>query len=204
MDILLASQNPGKLAEMRYLVWGLPFQVVGPRDVGIHDAPEETGTTFAENAREKARHYARLSGLLAIADDSGLSVDAMSAELGVYSARFGGPGANDDDRNRLILERLADVAEEKRTARFTCALAVARGDEIVFETLQIVEGLIARAPRGPNGFGYDPIFFFPAFGRTFGEVAPEEKETVSHRGKAFREIRRFLATVAGSPTAFPS
>jgi XTP/dITP diphosphohydrolase len=203
MEILLASQNPSKLAEMRHLVRGLPFQVIGPKDVGIHDAPDETGTTFAENAREKARHYARLSGRLAIADDSGLSVDAMNGEPGIYSARFGGPTATDPDRNRLVLERLARVADEKRTARFTCALAVARGEDIVFETLQMVEGRIAHAPFGPNGFGYDPIFFFPAFGRTFGEVTPEEKETVSHRGKAFRELREFLAGAITQPHLTP-
>jgi XTP/dITP diphosphohydrolase len=196
MEILLASQNPKKLAEMRHLVRGLPFEVVGSRDVGIHEAPEETGTTFAENAREKAVHYAGLSGLLAIADDSGLSVDAMDGEPGIYSARFGGSGLTDPDRNRLVIERLAHVGDDERTARFTCALAVARGDEILFETLQTVEGQIAYAPQGENGFGYDPIFFFPAFARTFGEVRPEEKETVSHRGKAFRELRAFLATVS--------
>jgi XTP/dITP diphosphohydrolase len=194
MEILLASQNPGKLAEMRHLVRGLPFEIVGPKDLGIHDSPDETGTTFAANAREKARHYARVAQRLAIADDSGLSVDAMNGEPGIYSARFGGPAATDTDRNRLVIERLRDVPEEERTARFTCALAVARGGAIVFETLQTVEGRIAHAAQGPHGFGYDPIFFFPPFARTFGQVTPEEKETVSHRGKAFRALREFLAT----------
>jgi XTP/dITP diphosphohydrolase len=201
MEILLASQNAGKLAEMRHLVRGLSLEIVGPKDLGIHEAPDETGATFAENAREKARHYARLSGRLAIADDSGLSVDAMNGEPGIYSARFGGPAAMDPDRNRLVIERLAGVGEDRRSARFTCALAVVRGEEVLFETLQTVEGRIALEPRGPNGFGYDPIFFFPQFGRTFGEVTPEEKETVSHRGKAFRESREFLAS--GALTSYP-
>jgi XTP/dITP diphosphohydrolase len=201
MEILLASQNAGKLAEMRHLVRGLSLEIVGPKDLGIHEAPDETGATFADNAREKARHYARVSGRLAIADDSGLSVDAMNGEPGIYSARFGGPAATDPDRNRLVIERLSAVSEDKRTARFTCALAVVRGEEVLFETLQTVEGRIALEPRGRNGFGYDPIFFSPHFGRTFGEVTPEEKETVSHRGKAFRKLREFLES--GALTSCP-
>jgi XTP/dITP diphosphohydrolase len=194
VQILLASQNPGKLAEMRRLVAGLAFEIVGPKDVGIHDAPEETGATFLENAREKARHYARLSGRIAVADDSGLSVDALGGEPGIYSARFGGPTATDPDRNRLILERLRGIEDDRRMARFTCALVLARGGDVLFETEQTVEGRIAHEPRGRNGFGYDPIFFYPSFGATFGEVAPEQKATVSHRGKAFRDLREFLAT----------
>jgi XTP/dITP diphosphohydrolase len=179
---------------MRRLVAGLAFEIVGPKDVGIHDAPEETGATFLENAREKARHYARLSGRIAVADDSGLSVDALGGEPGIYSARFGGPEATDPDRNRLILERLRGIEDERRSARFTCALVLARGGDVLFETEQAVEGRIAHESRGVHGFGYDPIFFYPAFGLTFGEVPPEQKATVSHRGKAFRELRQFLAT----------
>jgi len=180
---------------MRRLVDGLPFEIVGPKDVGIHEAPDETGSTFLDNAREKAIHYARLSGRLAVADDSGLSVDALDGQPGVYSARYGGPQATDPDRNRLILERLKGIPEEQRTARFTCALVLARGGEVLFETEQAVEGRIAHESQGPNGFGYDPIFFYSAFGCTFGEVAPEKKATVSHRGKAFRELRGFLSKV---------
>lgn len=181
---------------MRRLVMGLAFEIVGPKDVGIHDAPEETGTTFLDNAREKARHYARLSGRIAVADDSGLSVDALGGEPGVYSARYGGPQATDPDRNRLILESLRGIEGERRAARFTCALVLARGGDVLFETEQTVEGQIAPQVRGTHGFGYDPIFFYPPFGETFGEVAPERKATVSHRGKAFRELRAFLATWA--------
>jgi XTP/dITP diphosphohydrolase len=192
MDILLASQNPGKLAEMRQLLKGLPFHVILPVDLGIREAPDETGTTFVENARLKARHYARLSKRMAIADDSGISVDALGGAPGLYSSRFGGEGATDPDRNRLLLEKLKDVPDEKRTARFTCAVAVASGDEVLFECEEAVEGRIARAPRGPNGFGYDPIFFYPPFGTTFGEVAAERKDSVSHRGKAFARLREFL------------
>jgi XTP/dITP diphosphohydrolase len=126
-DLLLASQNPGKLAEMRKLVAGLPFRVVGPRDLGITEAPEETGKTFRENAVLKARYYAGRSGLLTVADDSGLSVDALDGGPGLYSSRFGGEGATDADRNRLLLEKLRGLAWEKRGARFTSAVAVVRG-----------------------------------------------------------------------------
>ena len=202
MELLLASQNPGKLNEMRQLLDGLPFRVLSPREVDIAEAPEETGTTFRENAVLKARHYARLSGRLAVADDSGLSVDALGGGLGLHSSRFGGPGANDEDRNRLLLELLRDTVASRRTARFTSAVAVARPvtgvePKVLFEVTETVEGLIANEPRGPNGFGYDPIFFYPPFGKTFGEVPSHEKDSVSHRGKAFARLREFLAGLAG-------
>lgn len=196
VDLLLATQNPGKLAEMRLLAEGLPFRVIGPRELGIEDAPEETGSTFIENAVLKARHYARLSGRLTVADDSGLSVDALGGGPGLYSARFGGEGASDADRNALLLEKLADVPPAARQARFTSAVAVARGDELLFQAEESVEGLIADGLRGPNGFGYDPLFFYPPFGRTFGEIPREEKDRVSHRGKAFARLRRFLESLA--------
>jgi XTP/dITP diphosphohydrolase len=192
-DLLLASQNAGKLAEMRQLVAGLPFRVVSPREVGIHDAPDETGATFCENAALKARHYSTRSGLLAVADDSGISVDALGGEPGLHSSRFGGPGASDADRNRLLLAKLAGLPEERRGARFTSCVALAQGDALLFEATESVEGRIAEEPRGPNGFGYDPIFFYPPFGRTFGEVPAEQKDRVSHRGKAFARLRAFLA-----------
>lgn len=196
VDLLLATQNPGKLAEMRLLAQGLPFRVLGPRELGIEEAPEETGSTFIENAVLKARHYARLSGCLTVADDSGLSVDALGGGPGLYSSRFGGEGASDADRNALLLEKLADVPPAERQARFTSAVAVARGDELLFQAEESVEGLIADGLRGPNGFGYDPLFLYPPFGRTFGEIPHEEKDRVSHRGKAFARLRRFLETLA--------
>jgi XTP/dITP diphosphohydrolase len=192
-DLLLASQNPGKLAEMRLLVDGLPFRVLGPRELGIHDSPEETGESFLENATLKARHYSRLSGLLSVADDSGISVDALGGEPGLFSSRFGGEGASDLDRNRLLLEKLRGVPDERRGARFTCAVAVARGGELLFQAQESVEGRIARELRGASGFGYDPLFFYEPYGRTFGEVARAEKDRVSHRGKAFARLRGFLA-----------
>ena len=136
------------------------------------------------------------SGLLTVADDSGISVDALGGEPGLYSSRFGGEGATDHDRNQLLLTRLAGVPEDRRGARFTSAVVVARGNDVLFEVQETVVGLIASAPRGGNGFGYDPIFFYPPFGKTFGEVPPEDKDRVSHRGKAFARLREFLATLS--------
>ena len=192
-ELLLASQNPGKLNEMRQLVEGLPFRVVGPRELGLLEAPDETGTTFLENAAIKALAYARLSGRLSVADDSGLSVDALDGAPGLYSSRFGGEGASDRDRNLLLLEKLRGQPPERRGARFTSAVAVARGGELLFQAQESVEGVIADDMRGDNGFGYDPLFFCPPFGRTFGEALREEKDRVSHRGKAFARLREFRA-----------
>jgi non-canonical purine NTP pyrophosphatase (RdgB/HAM1 family) len=197
-ELVLASQNPGKLAEMRVLLEGLPFRVIGAGELGIREAPEETGATFLENAELKARHYSRLWGRMAVADDSGISVDALGGRPGLYSSRFGGDGATDQERNRLLLDTLAEVPPERRGARFTSAVAVARGGEIVFRVVETVEGRIALGVAGPNGFGYDPLFFYPPFGKTFGEVAREEKDRVSHRGKAFARLREFLETLESS------
>lgn len=200
-ELLLASQNRGKLAEMRALLAGLPLRVLSPADLGLTEAPEETGATFVENATIKAVHYCLASGRLAVADDSGLSVDALGGGPGLLSSRFGGEGASDHDRNALLLETLDGVADERRGARFTCAVVVARPvagaggkrAEVVFQAVETVEGRIAAGPRGPNGFGYDPVFFYPPYGRTFGEVPAHEKDRVSHRGKAFARLREFLA-----------
>jgi XTP/dITP diphosphohydrolase len=200
IDLLLASQNPGKLAEMRQLVEGMPFRIVGPRDVGIGDSPDETGASFIENAILKARHYSKESGLLTVADDSGISVEALGGGPGLHSSRFGGEGATDEDRNRLLLERLRGVPAERRGARFTSAVAVARGDEVLFQAIETVEGRIAEETRGANGFGYDPLFFYPPYGRTFGEVPREMKDRVSHRGKAFARLREFLAGWSPDPS----
>lgn len=194
-ELLLASQNPGKLNEMRLLVAGLSFHVVGPLDIGIEDAPDETGRTFIENAILKARYYARRSGLLTVADDSGLSVDALGGGPGLYSSRFGGEGASDEDRNRLLLLKLEGVPPEERGAHFTSAVALVKNGDVVFQAVETVEGRIAEEPRGPNGFGYDPVFVYPPYGKTFGEVPRAMKDRVSHRGKAFARLREFLTTL---------
>jgi XTP/dITP diphosphohydrolase len=194
-DLLLASQNAGKLGEMRVLLADLPLRVLCPADVGLTDAPDETGSTFLENAVLKARHYARLAGLLAVADDSGLSVDALDGGPGLYSSRFGGTGANDDDRNRLLLSKLQGLPQERRGACFTCALALVLDERVLFETQAQVHGWIAESPRGNEGFGYDPVFFYPPFGCTFGEAPRAAKDAVSHRGQAFARLRAFLASL---------
>ena len=198
IPLLLGSSNPGKLREMRQLLAGMPYRVLGPADVGLRDAPEETGTTFMENAILKARHYAEKSGLLAVADDSGLSVEALGGGPGLYSSRFGGEGATDEERNRLLLDRLAGLPPERRGARFTSAVAAAGDGRVLFQAEENVEGRIVEAPRGGNGFGYDPVFFYPPFEKTFGEVSGEEKDRVSHRGKAFARLRAFLEALPPS------
>lgn len=197
LEIVLATQNPGKLGEMRQLVVGLGYAVRGLRELGVAEAPEETGSTYRENAALKARYYSRRTGLPAVADDSGLSVEALGGGPGLHSSRFGGEGASDAARNRLLLEKLAGLPPERRAARFTSAVAVARDGQVVFETEQSVEGFVAEAGRGTNGFGYDPLFFYPPFGATFGEVARERKDAVSHRGRSFARLREFLASEAG-------
>ncbi len=191
--LLLASQNPGKLAEMRVLLEGLPFVVSSPRDLGILESPDETGASFAENAALKARWYSQRAGLPAIADDSGISVDALDGGPGLYSSRFGGEGASDAERNRLLLQQLAGVPDERRGARFTSAVALVRDGRLLFEATSTVEGRIAHGERGGNGFGYDPLFFYPPFGCTFGEVERALKDRVSHRGQSFAKLREFLA-----------
>jgi XTP/dITP diphosphohydrolase len=192
-DILLASQNAGKLGEMRQLVTGLPLRILAPRDLGLVESPDETGRTFLENATLKARYYARCSRLLTIADDSGLSVDALRGRPGLYSSRFGGEGASDADRNALLLRLLRDRPLDQRGARFTSAVVAVEGEEVVFTAIETVEGRIAEELRGTNGFGYDPLFFYPPYDKTFGEVSPLAKAQVSHRGKAFARLRQYLA-----------
>jgi XTP/dITP diphosphohydrolase len=194
-DLLLASQNPGKLAEMKELLQDLPFRVLRPTELGIREAPEETGSSFMENAILKALYYAGRSGRLTVADDSGLGVHALGGGPGLYSSRFGGEGATDDARNRLLLQQLRGVPLEGREAHFTSAVALARGNTILFQVEESVEGRIAEEPRGTNGFGYDPLFFYPSLGKTFGELSGADKDRVSHRGKAFHRLRQFLASL---------
>jgi len=199
-DILLASQNRDKLREIEGLIAGLPFRFKTPADLGITASPEEIENTFLGNARLKALHYAKVAGLPAVADDSGLSIDAMNGEPGVHSARFCGRDASYPQRFQEIWKRLKDVPEEQRTARFTCAVVMASPGYVLFETEQYVEGLIASRPRGLNGFGYDPIFFHPPSGCTTGELPRDLKDAVSHRGQAFAKLRSYLATLGkGEP-----
>jgi XTP/dITP diphosphohydrolase len=190
--LLLATTNQGKLREIRALLEGVDIELVGLGDVPEVEAPEETGTTFAENATLKAEYYARTTGLAAVAEDSGLEIDALEGAPGVNSARYGGPEATYPDKFDLIYRGLKDAGVETSPARFVCALALAEPSGIRFESRGVVEGRIAPAPVGDDGFGYDPIFFYPPYGRTLAQVPAAEKGAVSHRGQAFRGLRRYL------------
>jgi XTP/dITP diphosphohydrolase len=192
-EILIATTNPGKLREMLRIIGGLPIALKTLADFPGVPVAEETGSSFAENARQKALHYAGATGMVTMAEDSGFEVDALHGEPGIYSARYLGEDATYEQRFAHIYQRVRESRSTNRAARFVCALAVAQGADVVFETRATVEGLLAEAPAGPNGFGYDPIFLFPDYGKTFGEVSDEEKTAVSHRGQAMRAFGLWLA-----------
>ncbi len=184
MRLLIATHNRGKLIEYQELFAGLPLDLVTLDDVGIREDVEENGRSFAENARIKALAYAKQSRLLTLADDSGLEVDALNGEPGVYSKRYAGESVTDAERNEFLLGKLRDVPPDQRTARFQCAIAIAKPNGEMWETSGTCEGEILFAPRGSHGFGYDPIFLFPALGKTMAELSTEEKNRVSHRARA--------------------
>lgn len=186
----LATTNPDKVREVREILGDGDVRVEPLELTGI-DEPEETGATFAANARLKALYYAGRAGGLVVAEDSGLEIDALGGEPGVLSARYLGAGATYPARFASLLRRLQDVPDARRTARFVCALAVADGPQIVFETRGTVEGRIADAPAGDGGFGYDPIFYYPPFAATLAE-AGSQKAAVSHRAEAVRALARWL------------
>ena len=190
MKLLVATTNPNKLREIRPLLAGLACELVSLADVTPIPEPEETGGTFWENARIKALAYAEGSGLISIAEDSGLVIDAMDGGPGVLSARFMGVATPYPERFKEIFRR---IDGRNRAARFVTALAVARGNEILFETETTVEGEIARAAAGAHGFGYDPIFWYAPFQCTTAELPDSEKAVISHRARAFRDLRRHLA-----------
>ena len=186
MRFVLATHNPGKLREMGEILKDFGIEVVSPRDLGITVDVEETGTTFAENAMLKAKAICQAAGLPAIADDSGLCVDALNGAPGVYSARYGGEGLDDKGRYLLLLSSLRGAPT--RAAHFACAVACAfpNGDTLTAEGR--CDGSIAYAPLGEGGFGYDPVFLLPGTGKTFGQLTQEEKSAVSHRGRALKDF----------------
>jgi XTP/dITP diphosphohydrolase len=188
-ELLIATTNPNKIREIRPLLADVPCALLTLADVPPIPEPDESGTTFWENARIKALAYAQATGLTAVAEDSGLAVDAMNGEPGVYSARFMGATTSYPDRFQEIFRRLEG---KPRAARFVTALAVARGAEIVFETETSVEGEVAHAAAGEHGFGYDPIFWYPPFKVTTAQLRDHDKALVSHRARAFRDLRRWL------------
>lgn len=190
--LLLATNNAGKVAEFRQLLDGCGWELVTPAELGFSLEIEESGQTYAENATMKALAYAKAGGLTALADDSGLEVDALDGRPGPRSARYAGPNRTDAERVQALLRELADVPDERRGARFRAVIAIAQPSGRVELAEGTVEGQIARAPRGDSGFGYDPVFLLPGRGLTAAELPPEEKHAVSHRGAAARNARVIL------------
>ncbi|QIK36891.1 RdgB/HAM1 family non-canonical purine NTP pyrophosphatase [Caldichromatium japonicum] len=192
--LILASDNPGKMREIARLLAGLPFEVRSQGEYGV-PAVEETGLSFVENAILKARQACRYTGLPAIADDSGLEVDALAGAPGIYSARYAGPKATDEENLRKLLDALQCVPEAERTARFQCAIVYLRHAE---DPMPLVcqgtwEGRILFEPRGTQGFGYDPVFLVPTQGCSAAELDPELKNQLSHRGQALQRLRQWFA-----------
>jgi XTP/dITP diphosphohydrolase len=190
--LLIATTNRNKLREYAAIFAGLPIELRTLGDLGIDDDVEETGATFAENAQLKAEYYAARSGLVALADDSGLEVHALGGEPGVRSARYAGSGASDADRNALLLKKLEGVPFHARLARFVCAIALARPGGAIELVSGALPGVIELAPRGANGFGYDPLFYLLDENATLAELAPERKNQISHRAIAARAARAVL------------
>jgi XTP/dITP diphosphohydrolase len=190
--LLLATTNRHKLDEYRAILSDLPFTLLSLHDIQLDMDVEETGTTFRENAELKARAYAHASGMLSLADDSGLEIDALDGAPGVYSARFAGPEATYQERFDILLAQLRDIPVEQRTARFRCVISLAEPSGYLRSVDGTIEGVIADAPRGKNGFGYDPIFLVPALGQTTAEISAEQKNQISHRGRAARLARTLL------------
>lgn len=199
--LVIATNNPGKLREFRQLFSDSSFELVTPRDVGVEWTVEETGRTFEENARLKAVDAARRTGLLALADDSGLEVDYLDGRPGVFSARYAGgdrtdPALSDEDRCRIVLDEMKGVPDTQRSARFRAVIAIATPEGVVQTVEGVFEGRIAHEPRGEHGFGYDPIFFVPERGMTSAELPSQEKNAVSHRGAAARKARQILEAMS--------
>ena len=199
--LLLATTNPHKIEELHAILAGLPYELVSPNEIGLALEVEETGTTFAKNAILKATAWADAADMLTLAEDSGLEIDALGGEPGIYSARWAGEGVSYEERFRILLGRLADVPAERRTARYHAVIAIAGATPVgvlgVFEGK--LEGQIAFAPAGSGGFGYDPIFYVPEQQRTVGQMSAEGKHLISHRARAAAAARELLQQLAEAP-----
>ena len=193
VDLIIATRNPGKVREIGEVLAGLEVRLLSLADLPGAPDVQETGATFEENARAKALAVARWSGKMALADDSGLEVEALGGEPGVLSNRYAGEGAGDADRIAKVLRLMEEVPDERRTARFRCAAALASPDGRMSVVEGVVEGRITRAPRGAGGFGYDPVFVPEGHRRTMAELTPDEKNRISHRGRALRALRPVIA-----------
>ena len=192
MKLLIATTNAGKVREIRRSLSGLPFEVVSLAEVLPGASFRERGKTFLENARSKSLHYGQKSGLLTLAEDSGLEVDALDGAPGVHSARFSRPDPTDAKNNRKVLRLLANAPWKDRKAKFVCVMVLSRDGRVIREIHGKVRGVIDFAPKGENGFGYDPIFYYPKLGKHFAELGPDEKNAVSHRGRALKKLKTFL------------
>jgi XTP/dITP diphosphohydrolase len=192
IQVLLASSNPGKLREYRVLAGDSPIELALLPN--FHEIPpfEETAPTIAENSAGKALYYSRFAMGTVLADDSGLVVPALGGAPGVRSARYAGPGASDADRVQKLLREMSALNGDDRKARFVCVTTLAQDGRAVAVLSDSAEGVIAKAPKGSGGFGYDPVFFFPQLGRTYAEITREEKNQYSHRGRAFRKAIAYL------------
>lgn len=190
--IIFATKNKGKMNEIKLIMQDMPFNIVSMQDAGIDIDVEETGKTFEENAIIKARAIMEKSGCITLADDSGLEVDYLDKAPGVYSARYMGENTSYDIKNKKIIELLEGIADEKRTARFVSAIAAVFKDGSLITTRAVIEGTIAQEPKGENGFGYDPIFYIPELKKTSAEISIEEKNKISHRGKALKLMKEKL------------
>jgi XTP/dITP diphosphohydrolase len=199
MKIVVATRNPGKLREIRLGLEGLAVELLSLADFPAAPAVEEDGDSFAANAVKKARALCAYTGIPALADDSGLEVDALQGAPGIRSARFAGQGASDAANNAKLLSLLHGVRPEKRTARFRCVIALAWPDGRVDTVEGIAEGVILDEPRGDQGFGYDPLFYSPELDATFSEVEAERKLRVSHRGQALAQLRQMLQGMEKKP-----
>ena len=195
MRIIFATGNEGKMREIRMIMADLGLEILSMKEAGLFADVDENGTTFEENAVIKAKAIAALCNDIVLADDSGLEVDALNKEPGVYSARYMGEDTSYRIKNENIIERLAGVPEEERTARFVCAIAAVLPDGKVLECKAAMEGRIGYEERGENGFGYDPIFMLPEYGKSTAEISSEEKNELSHRGKALRIMKEKLQEV---------
>ena len=190
--IIFATSNEGKMKEVRSILEDLGMEVLSMKEAGIQADVVEDGTTFEENAVIKATEIQKICGEIVLADDSGLEVDYLNKEPGIYSARYMGEDTSYRIKNKSLIDRLQGVEDEKRTARFVCAIAAAFPDESVEVTRGTIEGRIGYEEKGENGFGYDPIFYVPEYGCTTAELSPEQKNKVSHRGKALRLMKEII------------
>lgn len=195
MRIIFATGNEGKMKEIRMIMADLGLEILSMKEAGLYADVDENGATFEENAIIKAKGIAELCEDIVLADDSGLEVDALNKEPGVYSARYMGEDTSYRIKNANLIERLHGVPDEERTARFVCAIAAVLPDGRILETRETIEGRIGYEERGENGFGYDPIFMVPELGKSTAELSPEEKNVLSHRGKALRLMKEKLKEV---------